>query len=170
MGPQWGKLDAAPPVRCGVSNSDIVRADLGLLVSGKNDFDAIEGYRGDKFFMEALGIGLLASSPTLRQRLDAQATALFEHIPGINERLLGSQRPDYGVLACGWVPLDVDTFAMNNGGTAKEGVGRTTGVGAPFVARAGVDGYGPAGGLPERLRFLPGVGTAPGGAALGPGD
>ncbi len=170
MGPQWGKLDAAPPVRCGVSNSDIVRAYLGLLVQGKNDFDAIEGYRGDKFFMEALGIGLLASSPTLRQRLDAQATALFEHIPGINERLLGSQRPDYGVLACGWVPLDVDTFAMNNGGTAKEGVGRTTGVGAPFVARAGVDGYGPAGGLPERLRFLPGVGTAPGGAALGPGD
>ena len=50
---------------------------------------------------------------------------MFEHIPGINERLLGSQRPDYGVLACGWLPLDVDTFAMNNGGTAKEGVGRT---------------------------------------------
>jgi hypothetical protein len=50
------------------------------------------------------------------------------------ERLLGSQRPDYGVLPCGWLPLDVDTFAMDNGGTAKEGVGRTY---------AGVDGYCP---------------------------
>jgi len=48
--------------------------------------------------------------------------------------LLVSQRPDYGVLPCGWLPLDVDTFAMDNGGTAKEGVGRTY---------AGVDGYCP---------------------------
>lgn len=131
---QWNALDAALPVRGGVSNADIVRAYLGLLVQGKSDFDAIEGYRGDKFFKEALGIGLLASSPTLRQRMDAQAVALFEHVPAINERLLASQRPDYGVLPCGWLPLDVDTFAMNNGGTAKEGVGRTY---------AGVDGYCP---------------------------
>ena len=134
MAPQWAKVDAALPVRSGVSNSDIIRAYLGLLVQGKSDFDAVEGYRGDKFFKSALGIELLASSPTLRQRLDAQAAALFEHIPGMNERLLDSQRPDYGVLPCGWLPLDVDTFAMNNGGTAKEGVGRTY---------AGVDGFCP---------------------------
>ncbi|MGZ7234573.1 IS1380-like element ISCARN34 family transposase, partial [Streptococcus pyogenes] len=79
-------------------------------------FDAVENYRGDKFFKESLGIGLLPSSPTLRQRLDGQAQALFEHVPGMIERLLGSQRPDYGVLPCGWLPLDVDTFAMDNGG------------------------------------------------------
>jgi hypothetical protein len=36
-----------------------------------------------------------------------------------------------GLLACGWLPLDIDTFAMDNSGTAKEGVGRTD---------AGVDG------------------------------
>ncbi|MFY0108241.1 IS1380 family transposase, partial [Acinetobacter baumannii] len=41
---------------------------------------------------------------------------------------------DYGVLPCGWLPLDVDTFAMDNGGTAKDGVGRTY---------TGVDGYCP---------------------------
>lgn len=51
--------------------------------------------------------------------------ALFEHLQAINERLLASQRPDYGVLPCGWLPLDVDSFAKSNGGTAKEGVGRT---------------------------------------------
>ena len=134
MTPQWAGLDSALPVRGGVSNSDVLRSYLGLLVQGKSDFDAVENYRGDKFFKEALGIGLLPSSPTLRQRLDAQAGAMFEHVPGMIERLLGSQRPDYGVLPCGWLPLDVDTFAMDNGGTRKEGVGRTY---------AGVDGYCP---------------------------
>lgn len=131
---QWAALDAALPVRAGVANADVLRSYLGLLVQGKSDFDAIEGVRGDKFYKQALGIGQVPSSPTLRQRLDAQAVAMFEHVPGLIERLLVSQRPDYGVLPCGWLPLDVDTFAMDNGGTAKEGVGRTY---------AGVDGYCP---------------------------
>jgi hypothetical protein len=99
-----------------------------------SDFDAVENYRGDEFFKESLGIGLLLSSPTLRQRLDAQAGELFEHVPGMIERLLSCQRPDYGVLPCGWLPRDVDTFAMDNGGTRNEGVGRTY---------AGVCGYCP---------------------------
>ena len=70
------------------------------------------------------------------------------------ERLLGSQRPDYGVLPCDWLPLDVDTLAMNNGGTAKEGLGRT------YV---GVDGDCPlaaylgAFGLCLNLALRPGV-------------
>jgi len=34
-------LDKPPPVRAGVANSDILRGDLGLLVQGKSDFDAI---------------------------------------------------------------------------------------------------------------------------------
>ena len=59
---------------------------------------------------------------------------MFDFIAPLNEALLSSQRPDYGVLPCGWLPLDVDTIAMDNGGTAKEGVGRTY---------AGVDGYCP---------------------------
>jgi len=41
---------------------------------------------------------------------------------------------DFGLLPCGYLPLDVDTFAMDNSGTAKEHVGRTY---------AGVDGYCP---------------------------
>ncbi|MFN5350395.1 MAG: IS1380 family transposase [Polaromonas sp.] len=134
LAPEFKHLDATLPIRNGVVNSDIVRSYLGLLTQGKSDFDAIEGYRGDTFFKQSLGIGLLPSSPTLRQRMDARASELFEHIPALNERLLRSQRPDYGVLPCGWLPLDVDTFAMDNSGTAKEGVGRTY---------AGVDGYCP---------------------------
>ena len=100
-------------------------------MQGKSDFDPIENFRGDTFYKQALGIGLLPSSPTLRQRMDAKAVELFDFVPSMIETLLGGQRPDYGVLPCGWLPLDVDTFAMDNGGTVKEG------------ARAGVDGYCP---------------------------
>jgi hypothetical protein len=132
--PVLGRLDAALPVKGGVANSDIVRSYLGLLVQGKSDFDAIENFRGDAFYKQALGIGLLPSSPTLRQRMDARATEMFDFAAPMIETLLSGQRPDYGVLPCGWLPLDVDTFAMDNGGTAKEGVGRTY---------AGVDGYCP---------------------------
>ena len=66
--------------------------------------------------------------------MDARATELFDFMAPMIETLLAGQRPDYGVLPCGWLPLDIDTFAMDNGGTAKEGVGRTY---------AGVDGYCP---------------------------
>ena len=127
-------VDKAMPIRSGVSTSDVLRSYLGLLVQGKSDFDAIENFRSDAFFKQSLGIELLPSSPTLRQRLDAKATEVSERMPAMIEALLASQRPDYGVLPCGWLPLDVDTFAMNNSGTAKEGVGRTY---------AGVDGYCP---------------------------
>ena len=154
LGPVLARLDKALPVRTGVANSDIVRSYVGLLVQGKSDFDAIENYRADKFYKQALGIELLPSSPTLRQRMDAQAGALSAHVPQMIETLLKRHRPDYGVLPCGWLAVDIDTFAMDNGGTAKEGVGRTY---------AGVDGYCPlasyigAYGWPLELSLRPGT-------------
>jgi|GEM_PF-2926113 len=78
------------------------------------------------------------SCATLRQRLDAQGSAWFELVDQINEQLLALRldgRPiDFGLLANGYCPVDIDTFAMDNGDSAKEGVGRTY---------AGVDGYCP---------------------------
>jgi hypothetical protein len=47
-------IDPAFPVRSGIANSDIVKSYLGLLCLGKNDFDAIESFRGNAFFMRAL--------------------------------------------------------------------------------------------------------------------
>jgi len=134
LAPVFKRLDQAMPVRNGVINSDILRAYLGLLVQGKSDFDAVENYRGDTFFKTSLGIKQLPSSPTLRQRLDARATELFDFAHQMNETLLTRERPDYGLLGCGWLPVDIDTFAMDNGQTVKEGVSRTY---------AGVDGYCP---------------------------
>jgi hypothetical protein len=134
LSPTLGDLDAALPVRNGVATSDIVRSFVGLLVQGKSDFDAIENVRGDTFFKHSLGIKLLPSSPTLRQRMDAAAPVMSEHVLPMIQRLLTQHRPAYGTLPCGWLPLDIDTFAMDNSGTAKQGVGRTY---------AGVDGFCP---------------------------
>lgn len=131
-------IDPAFAVRSDVANSDILNSYLGLLCLGKNDFDAIENFRGNAFFMRALGLLAAPSSPTLRQRLDTHASDWFELAAQINRALLGS-RPggkaiDFGALSCGYTPVDLDTFAMDNGGTKKELVGRTY---------AGVDGYCP---------------------------
>jgi hypothetical protein len=134
-------VDPAYPVQSkfgGIANSDILKSYLGLLCLGKNDFDAIEGQCKDRFFARALGLRAVPSSPTLRQRLDTHAAAWFDLVDGINAAVLDMKiegKPiDFGALPCGYVPLDVDTFAMDNSGTAKERVGRTY---------AGVDGYCP---------------------------
>eukprot|EP01030_Chromulinospumella_sphaerica_P013751 gene13751-13534_t len=131
-------VDPKFPVRSGVANSDIVRSYLGLLCLGKNDFDAIESFRTDAFFMRSLGLKTVPSSPTLRQRMNAQALDWFDLAAELNTALLSSringQPIDFGRLPCGYTALDIDTFAMDNSGTTKELVGRTY---------AGVDGYCP---------------------------
>ena len=131
-------IDPAFPVRSGNSNSDIVKSYLALLCLGKNDFEAIENFRDDSFFMRALGLAGVPSSPTLRQRLDTHAASWFELVAQMNQKLLSSRingkAIDFGTLACGYTAVDLDTFAMDNSATKKELVGRTY---------AGVDGYCP---------------------------
>ena len=131
-------IDPKFPVRSGVANSEILKSYLALLCMGKSDFDAIESFRENAFFKRALGLSVVPSSPTLRQRMDTHAASWFDLAPQVNQLLLGSRingkAIDFGALACGYTPVDLDTFAMDNGGTKKELVGRTY---------AGVDGYCP---------------------------
>lgn len=134
LDPLFKRLDAQFPCRSGLPASTLIRSYIGLLAQSKSDFDAIEGFRGDRFFKEALGLVGVPSSPTLRQRLDAQAAQWFDLLSQMIEVLLRHSQPDYGLLPCGYLPLDIDTFAMDNSGTVKDGVSRTY---------AGVDGYCP---------------------------
>lgn len=131
-------IDPVFPVRSGVANSAVLKSYLALLCLGKNDFDAIENFRGNAFFMRALGLASVPSSPTLRQRLDTHAASWFGLAAQLNHKLLASTvnglSVDFGTLACGYTPVDLDTFAMDNSSTKKELVGRTY---------AGVDGYCP---------------------------
>jgi len=120
----------------GIANSDILKSYLGLLVQGKNDFDAVEEFRGDNFFTRALDVGVVPSSSTLRQRMDTHAASWFELADEFNLALLSANYAtgpvDFGALPCGYMAVDWDTFVMNNSGTPKEAVGRTY---------QGVDGF-----------------------------
>ncbi|MDO8274399.1 MAG: hypothetical protein Q7T22_02605 [Serpentinimonas sp.] len=42
-------VDHKYPVRSGIANSDILKCYLGLLTLGKNDFEAVEGFRTQRF-------------------------------------------------------------------------------------------------------------------------
>ena len=108
-------------------------------MQGKNDFDAIEAFRGDGFFARALDLGKVPSCSTLRQRMDTHAASWFELAGQFNLALLSATYAtgpvDFGALPCGYMAVDWDTFVMNNSGTQKEDVGRTY---------QGVDGYTPS--------------------------
>jgi hypothetical protein len=131
-------VDPQYPVRAGIANSDILKCYLALLTLGKNDFEAVEGFRSQRFAHQALGLRAVPSSSTLRQRFDAMGTEWSELAERINRAVLGLQingAPiDFGALSTGHLPLDIDTFVMDQSDTHKEGVSYTY---------AGVDGYCP---------------------------
>jgi len=131
-------IDPQYPVRGGIANSDILKCYLGLLTLGKNDFEAVEGFRSQRFAHQALGLRAVPSSATLRQRFDTMGTEWSELADRINRAVLGlhiNGAPiDFGALSTGHLPLDIDTFVMDQSATQKEGVSYTY---------AGVDGYCP---------------------------
>lgn len=53
-----------------IAGIDIIRSYCALLAQGKSDFVAVEQYRNDDFFREALGNKAVPSEGTMRQRID----------------------------------------------------------------------------------------------------
>lgn len=140
----------------GIATSSLLKAYVGLLCTGKSDFDAIESLRRDAFFKDALGLMAVPSSPTLRQRMDALADAgdtALTALDEANERLLHRAKPDLTPLSTGHLALDFDVFTLDNSGTAKEGVGRTY---------MGFDGYAPIAGYLAEEGYCLGLELRPG--------
>src|SRR4030067_2036018 len=52
-----------------ISHGEVATAMIGLICLGKPDFDAIEAFRDDPFFLQSLELDPIPSSPTLRLRL-----------------------------------------------------------------------------------------------------
>lgn len=130
---QTERLDIRLPKRGKIRLSDLVKSYVGLLTLGKSDFEAIEAFRRDRFFQDALGIGQVPGSVWLRQQLESHAAVVREHTDQWSVRLI--RRSEAPITAeGGFVCLDFDTFVMDNSGTHKECVGRTY---------QGVDGYTP---------------------------
>ncbi len=138
-----GRLDAALPVKDGVASSNIMRSRLGLLVQGKSHFDMHEHFRGDSFFMQVPGVALLQSSRTPRRRLDARAAEKFAAVAQLIETGVSDHRTGQGVLPRSWLPLGLDTFAVDNSGNGPRGHGLR------------LCGLWPAGGLSGQPLALP---------------
>ena len=129
-------IDPRVPVPQGMRTSDIVKSVAGLLSLGKSDFEAIEPFREDRFFKEALGLSKVPGSVWMRQRLNTKADAVCDLADELTLRLL--ERTEAPITAHqGYVCVDIDTFAMDNSGAKKEEVKRTY---------QGFDGYTPIAG------------------------
>ncbi len=126
-------IDSKLPVSQGIKTSDIFKSMVGLLSLGKSDFEAIEPFREDRFFKEALTLTKTPGSVWLRQRIDKCASKLRELTDELNLRLLERTQAPITPYK-GYICADMDTFVMDNSGTAKELVSRTY---------QGVDGFTP---------------------------
>ena len=136
---------ATIPLRHGIAHADCVKSYVGLLCTGKSDFDAIENKRGDAFFATALGVTDVPSSPSLRQRFNEHAATMISLVDKASIDFLSNTRATvtpivlkYGTrlrrVKLKYAVLDIDVFPMDNSGSKKEGVSYTY---------KGHDGYAP---------------------------
>jgi len=143
------------PLRHGIAHVDCVKSYIGLLCTGKSDFEAVENRRKDAFFKTALDIKKVPSSSRLRQRFDHWANPMLPIVDAASiDFIVNVGAPvtpivlRYGTSLSAakhkYVPLDIDVFPMDNSGTKKEGVSYTykgfNGY-APLAAYLGEEGW-----------------------------
>lgn len=128
------RLVAAATLMGGIPHADIAKSYIGLLSLGKSDYEAITGFREDRFFKEALALKAVPSEGTLRQRFDEHAERFQAIINYCVTEFINRSGALITALNTGHVPLDMDVFTMDNSNTKKEGVSRTY---------QGFDGYAP---------------------------
>lgn len=135
--------------RPGISHGDVAISYLGLLCQGKPDFDHIEAFREDEWFLFSLSLKKVPSSPTLRQRLDqgSRHSEWNAIIRDENANLLRLSKTRITPVQVGekaYVPLDVDVSPFDNSGTKKQGISWTykgfEGY-SPIFAYLGQEGY-----------------------------
>lgn len=117
-----------------IKNSEVLKCYIAILTMGKNDFEAIEEYRGNEFFIKALGIDKVPSSSTLRQRFDKIGNKILKIL--LDENIAMIKNCNVVISPCykDYIPLDMDVSPFDNSKTKKEGVSLTY---------KGFDGYAP---------------------------
>src|ERR1039457_2951273 len=75
-------LEAAAPTDDSISHADVIRSYCGILAQAKSDFVAVEQYRTDDFFREALGAAQVPSEGTMRQRMDDHTEQFLPAVSG----------------------------------------------------------------------------------------
>ena len=127
-----------------ISHGEVATAMIGLICLGKADFDAIEPFRDDPFFLQSLDLNSVPSSPTLRQRLDSAQGAFNDIILNESARVVRRLAPAITPCHGNLVAVDIDVSPFDNSKTKKEGVSWTykkcAGY-APIFAYVGEEGY-----------------------------
>ena len=127
-----------------ISHGEVATAMIGLICLGKPDFDAIEAFRDDPFFLQSLDLDSVPSSPTLRQRLDSAGGAWNDIILKESACTVGQLAPAITPCHNNMVAVDIDVSPFDNSKTKKEGVSCTykkvDGY-APIFAYIGEEGY-----------------------------
>ena len=128
-----------------ISNQDVLRSYLGLLVMGRTNYEDIELFRNDGMFRIMLDIKKVPSSETLRQRFDAVRGAFDDSIRQFNVSVLKKCHLSPVIIDSGkYIPVDIDVSCFDNSGSKKEGVSWTykkhDGY-SPNFAYAGIEGY-----------------------------
>lgn len=131
-----------------ITDIDIIKSLIGLITLGKTEYDAIEEYRNDDYFKTALGLKRVASSPTLRQRINRLGTMpeLHSIIKEFNKMLLKPMMYNESININGndYMQLDIDVTPMDNSGSKKENVSKTYKLYdgyAPIMSYFGTSGF-----------------------------
>lgn len=99
-------------------------SDVGLLCLGKSDFDTIDAFRTDPYFLHSLGLAQAPSAASLRQRMDDHADAFKDVVIESTIEFLCRCGATLTPLANGLVPLDADVTPFDTSMTRKEGGAR----------------------------------------------
>ena len=117
---------------------NVIISLYGLMIEGKHCFENIGEKRGSLLFQETLGLSQVYAKETVRLYTEQMATNADEIIKQLRESSaqIIRQGPLHGlwIKDCRYIPVDIDTTAMDNSKTKKEGVS--------FTYR-GFDGYHP---------------------------
>lgn len=118
------------------SDRDIVYCMIGLYAIGKTSYEAIEEYRKDSFFREVLGIRIVPSCETLRQRIEALPLGITDLLRRWNIAIIAAGFADasnHSTANESWsesveigddcyMIIDSDVSVLDNSKTKKEGV------------------------------------------------
>jgi hypothetical protein len=113
-----------------ISTCDVLTSMIGLLSQGKTDYAHIEEFKGNKFFMNVLGLKQVPSEETYRQRFKAIATNtdLASLLPTYSVKLynrLGMEPVVIEKDGQQWIRVDIDPVIYDNSDTKKEGTAPT---------------------------------------------
>jgi hypothetical protein len=141
-----------------IPDIDIICCWIALLCLGKTEYEAIDEFRRDAFFKQAIGVRFVPSSETLRQRIETLPEDLGAVLRDFNtgiiatgfekanarERRDGRSYETVEIEGVRYAIIDTDVSVLDNSNSKKEGVEYTykkcNGF-APIFSYFGASGY-----------------------------